>query len=199
MVSVSNNINLAILNMVHNFINEGKIHSLIEMGFTIEHLKQMKELSYSQVTYIANSPVLLIQVTIDTKLFDVVLARAKEFEERSHIIDKAYSLGASIEILNKYFGLSTSDISCSRKLKDLTVSKGRFRKPDEAEKIVIWEQWKLKKNENPDIVINDDLNRLLVYMDITQHVSMMSDDNTEPLTLTSVIKELEPLINSNSL
>lgn len=36
-------------------------------------------------------------------------------------------------------------------------------------------------------------------MDITQHVSMMSDDNTEPLTLTSVIKELEPLINSNSL
>lgn len=134
MVSVSNNINLAILNMVHNFINEGKIHSLIEMGFTIEHLKQMKELSYSQVTYIANSPVLLIQVTIDTKLFDVVLARAKEFEERSHIIDKAYSLGASIEILNKYFGLSTSDISCSRKLKDLTVSKGVLGNPTKPKK-----------------------------------------------------------------
>lgn len=199
MVSVSNNINLAILNMVHNFINEGKIQSLIEMGFTIEHLKQMKELSYSQITYIANSPVLLIQVNINTKLFDVVLARAKEFEERSHIIDKAYSLGASIEILNKYFGLSTSDISCSRKLKDLNVSKGRFRKPDEAEKIVIWEQWQIKKNENSDIVINDDLNRLRAYMDITQHVSMMSEDNIEPLTLTSVIKELEPLINSSNL
>lgn len=198
MVSVSNNINLAILNMVHNFINEGKIQSLIEMGFTIEHLKQMKELSYSQITYIANSPVLLIQININTQLFDVVLARAKEFEERCHIIERTISLGASIEILNKYFGLSSSDVSCSRKLNDLNISKGRFRKPDENEKKIIWEQWQIKKNENPDIIINDDLNRLLVYIDITQNVSMMSDNNTEQLTLTSVIKELEPLINSNN-
>lgn len=195
MVSVSNNLNLAILNMAHNFINEGKIECLIEMGFTIEHLKQLKELSYSQITYIANSSVLLMQVNIDSELFGVILARAKEFQERNHIIDKAHSLGASIEILNKYFGLSTSDVSSSRKLKNLNISRGRFRKPDEHEKLVIWEQWKLKTNENPDIVVNDDLNRLLVYMDITQHVSMTSDDGIEPLTLTSVIKELEQFIN----
>ncbi|OCG64091.1 hypothetical protein A9G48_03980 [Gilliamella sp. wkB18] len=194
MINKNSNLNLAILHMVHNCINHGKIQSLIEMGFTTEQLQRMKDLSYSQIVHIANSQVLLINVSINTQMFDVILARAGEYEERIRIIDKAISLGASIETLNSYFGLSTADISCSRKLKDLTTSKGRLRKPNENEKIIIWQKWEAQKADNPKIEQFNDENRLLAYMDITQHVSMLSDE-PDPLTLTSVINELEPLIN----
>lgn len=194
MKSKNSNLNLSILHMVQNGINQGKIQSLLEMGFTLEQLQRMKELSYNQITHIASSQVLLIDVQINAQMFNIILDRAQEHEERLRIIDKAISLGASIEILNTYFGLSTADISSSRKLQDLSISKGRLRKPTEHEKIVIWEKWGSQKLINPQIAQFDDERRLLAYMDITQHVSMLNDE-IEPLTLTSVINELEPLIN----
>lgn len=194
MNSKNSHLNLSILHMVHNSIIQGKINSLIEMGFTLEQLQRMKELSYAQIAHIADSKVPLISVHINTQMFDTLLARAQEHEDRLQLIDKSISLGASIEVLSKYFGLSTADISCSRKLKELSISKGRLRKPDENEKKIIWEQWLSRKSDNPDIEKPDDESRLLAYMDITQHVSMLNKDD-EPLTLTSVINELEPLID----
>ena len=196
MKSKNSNLNLSILHMVQNGINQGKIQSLLDMGFTIEQLQRMKDLSYNQIAHIASSQVLLIDVQINPQMFDVILDRAQEHEERLRLIDKAISLGASIEVLNTYFGLSTADISSSRKLKDLAISKGRLRKPTEHEKMVIWEKWVSQKTANPQIVTLDDERRLLAYMDITQHVSMLSSE-VEALTLTSVINELEPLINES--
>ncbi|WP_392562222.1 STY4526/YPO1902 family pathogenicity island replication protein [Orbus sturtevantii] len=191
------NLNLSILHMVQNNITQGKIQSLIDMGFTLAQLQRMKDLSYNQIVHIASSQVLIIDVNINHQMFDVVLNRAQEHEARSLVIDKAISLGASIEVLNHYFGLSTTDISSSRKLKDLSISKGRLRKPSEQEKLIIWEKWVLQKKDNPHIEQSDDEHRLHAYMDITQHVSMLSDE-TEPLTLTSVINELEPLISNKN-
>lgn len=196
MKSKNSNLNLSILHMVQNCINQGKIQSLLDMGFTIEQLQRMKDLSYNQIAHIASSQVLLIDVQINPQMFDVILDRAQEHEEHLRLIDKAISLGASIEVLNAYFGLSTADISSSRKLKDLAISKGRLRKPTEQEKIVIWEKWVSQKTANPQIATLDDEQRLLAYMDITQHVSMLSSEK-EALTLTSVINELEPLINES--
>lgn len=197
MKNKNSDLNLSILHMVQNGINQGKIQSLLEMGFTIEHLQRLKDLSYNQIAHIASSQVLLIDVQINPQMFDVILARAQEYEERIRIIDKAISLGASIEVLNRYFGLSTTDISCSRKLKDLAITKGRLRKPTEQEKIVIWEKWVSQKSANPEIAKLDNECRLQAYMDITQHVSMLSDE-IEALTLTSVINELDPLINESN-
>jgi len=191
------NLNLSILHMVQNNIIQGKIQSLLEMGFTLEQLQRMKELSYNQIVHIASSQVIFIDMNINQQMLDVILKRAQEHEARLLLIDKAISLGASIEVLNHYFGLSTTDISSSRKLKDLSISKGRLRKPSEQEKLIIWEKWVLQKKDNPRIEQSDDESRLLAYMDITQHVSMLSDEN-EALTLTSVINELEPLIRHTS-
>jgi len=194
MNSNNNYLMLSILNLVHNLIEEGKIKSLQEMGFTIEQLNRIKKLSYSQILFIANSKIVFIDLRINPLILDSILNRAEEHEENSRTIDKAIELGASIEILNKFFGLSILDVSNSRKLKNLIVTKGRVRRPTEQEKELIWEKWKSLKNNNN---LNDS-ELFKIFMDITQHLSMLNSNEKDPLTLTAVINELEPLIRSKS-
>ena len=112
--------------------------------------------------------------------------------------DRAIMLGTSNEILFKYFGLSTTEISTKRFFLNVHLTRGRSRKPNFEESEAIWKKWLELVKDNPLLNEVDDFNRLDAFMIITESISLFFSPNNqnvdseqEYLSLTSIIKEIE--------
>lgn len=187
--SISRELNLSILNTVVKYLNQGKIKLLMQMGFTEEHLKKIQSLSYSQLLHLTNSHVVFLNFKLNVDIFDRLLKATAEIDENNRMQDRAISLGASNEILQKYFALSTTEISTQRQLLNIHVTKGRVRLASNEESCEIWKKWNELINANPSIEKMDNLARLDAYMIITE--SMFVFNQNDVLSLTAVINELE--------
>lgn len=97
-------------------IKEGNIHPCLKMGFSEEQLKAINNLSIDEIMDISNSVVSFAKVEINHETFWKLLAIAQANTQQRQIIDRALLLGASIEMLHQYFGLSTSEVSARRQL-----------------------------------------------------------------------------------
>lgn len=187
--SISRELNLSILNTVVKYLNQGKIKLLMQMGFTEEHLKKIQSLSYSQLLHLTNSHVVFLNFKLNVDIFDRLLKATAEIDENNRMQDRAISLGASNEILQKYFALSTTEISTQRQLLNIHVTKGRVRLASNEESCEIWKKWNELIKANPSIEKMDNLARLDAYMIITE--SMFVFNQNDVLSLTAVINELE--------
>ncbi|EOG2909638.1 STY4526/YPO1902 family pathogenicity island replication protein [Salmonella enterica] len=64
--------------------------------------------------------------------------------------DRALALGASIEMMQRYFGLDSSEVSGRRRLGGIRTRKGRSSAADAELESVLWSQWQKSGAGTPD-------------------------------------------------
>lgn len=82
-----------------------------------------------------------------------MLARMEQERLFQQRLEQALSLGASIEFINHYFGLSTPEVCARRRLIGLFVRQGRNNAPDEQVETLVWNEWQktgVNKLDSPE-------------------------------------------------
>ena len=135
-------INEALLANVLLNLREGNVRSCLNLGFSEDELKAINQLTLDELFYISHSTVQFAKVEINHDAFWKLLAVAQENAEEQQVIDRALLLCASIEMLNQYFGLSTSAVSARRQLLGKEEKMGRKVAATDEEQELIWHLWK---------------------------------------------------------
>lgn len=123
-------------------LREGNIRSCLNLGFSEDELKAINQLTLDELFYISHSTVQFAKVEINHDAFWKLFAVAQENAEEQQVIDRALLLGSSIEMLNQYFGLSTSAVSARRQLLGKEEKMGRKAAATDEEQELIWNLWK---------------------------------------------------------
>ncbi|WP_250870544.1 DUF2857 domain-containing protein [Hafnia paralvei] len=170
-------INHSILTQVLRALKDGNIRHCESLGFTHSELNQLNQLTMDELFCLSRSAAQFMSVTVQHEVLRKMLAQAKQEIFLQQRIEKAISLGGSIELLNKFFGMSSNEISARRRLMGIHIPQGRTQIPNEADDAKIWEYW---QHSRPDKIYS--LDALDKMIEIVEKVS--SEDN--PISLTVV-------------
>ncbi|MFP1816863.1 DUF2857 domain-containing protein [Lonsdalea quercina] len=169
-------LNYAVLTDVLHALKEGNIRYCEALGFTYDEMNAINQLSLDELFIVSRASAQFMNVTIHHEVLRQILAQSRQEVLLQQQINRAISLGGSIELLNQYFGLSSNEISARRRLLGISISQGRTQIPDEDTDAEIWVRWQKRRPENID-----SLNALDVMMQVTEELS--SQDEGPSLTV----------------
>ncbi|HAV1239585.1 TPA: DUF2857 domain-containing protein [Salmonella enterica] len=171
-------LNYAVLTDALHALKEGNIRHCESLGFTYNELEAINELSMDELFILSRASASFLHVTIQHEVLRQLLAQTRQETELQQRINRAISLGGSIELLSQFFGLSSSEISARRRFIGITISQGRTRIPDEETDARIWREWQQRRPEN--LLSMDALDAM---MDITETLSGEAEDESLSLTV----------------
>jgi len=134
-------VNQAVLTHVMQALKEGQIRYCESLGFSPQELCELTRLSVDDILFLSNSAVQFITLNIDHDMLSRMLTRTEQERVFQQNLDEALSLGASIEFINHYFGLSTPEVCARRRLIGLYVRQGRNNAPNEEVEALVWHAW----------------------------------------------------------
>ncbi|MCL2891407.1 DUF2857 domain-containing protein [Brenneria tiliae] len=169
-------LNYAVLTDVLHALKEGNIRYCEALGFTYDEMNAINQLSLDELFIVSRAAAQFMNVTIHHEVLRQILAQSRQEVLLQQQINRAITLGGSIELLNQYFGLSSNEISARRRLLGISISQGRTQIPDEDTDAEIWVRWQKRRPENID-----SLNALDVMMQVTEELS--SQDEGPSLTV----------------
>ncbi|MGR3807809.1 DUF2857 domain-containing protein [Pasteurella testudinis] len=146
----NNSLNQAILTQILNNLREGNIKPCLRLGFSEDELKEINQLSFDEIYDMTHTHVPFATVTINHEVFWKMVTLARVNSEERRIIDRALMLGASIQMLNSYFGLTTSEVSSRRHLLGKEEPMGRKPAASEEQQEAAWHLWQIHKNPLDD-------------------------------------------------
>lgn len=124
-------INQAVLTHVVQALKEGHIRYCESLGFSPQELCELTHLSADDILFLSNSPVQFMHLSVNHDMLSKMLARTEQERQFQQRLEEALTLGASIEFINHYFGLSTLEVCARRRLIGLFVRQGRNLAADE--------------------------------------------------------------------
>lgn len=135
-------INQAVLTHVVQALKEGHIRYCESLGFSPQELCELTRLSADDILFLSNSPVQFMHLSVNHDMLSKMLARTEQERQFQQRLEEALMLGASIEFINHYFGLSTLEVCARRRLIGLFVRQGRNLAADEETEARVWKAWK---------------------------------------------------------
>lgn len=113
--SLSQSTNQLLLTLVME-LKSGNLRRCEALGLTAEEMRMLRELSADDLLYLSESRVSLLDLRIHHENLGLMLTQARREQKRMERIDRALALGASIEMMQRYFGLDSSEVSGRRRL-----------------------------------------------------------------------------------
>jgi len=140
----------AILSSLLMDIKCGNIRRCESLGLSVEEIRALSGLSLDELHYIGQSKVSVLDVTFNHENFWLILNQARNEQARMLMIDRALELGGSMELMDKYFGMSPSDVSSRRRLMGIESRQGRTQSLTEEQDALLWADWKNAGLSSPD-------------------------------------------------
>ncbi|HFW3088938.1 TPA: DUF2857 domain-containing protein [Salmonella enterica subsp. enterica serovar Reading] len=131
------------------------------LGLTSEEMGMLTALSTDDLLYLAESRVSVLNLRVHHENLGLMLAQARREQKRLERIDRALALGASIEMMQTFFGLDTSEVSGRRRLGGIRTRKGRSSAADATLEPALWSQWQEAGLDNPYSVESLDVMMLM--------------------------------------
>nr|WP_277395952.1 DUF2857 domain-containing protein [Pantoea ananatis] len=128
----------------------GNIRRCESMGLSVEEIRVLSGLSLDELHYIGQSKVSVLDVKLNHENFWLILNQARNEQARMLMIDRALELGGSMELMDKYFGMSPSDVSSRRRLMGIESRQGRTQSLTEEQDALLWNEWKNAGIESPE-------------------------------------------------
>lgn len=162
-MTMFSSLNQVVLNEILMNLQEGNINICRSFGFSKQELQEIEKLSTEELYDLANSRVSFAKIEINHEAFWKLVTSARLNSQERRLIDRALMLGASIQMLNSYFGLTTSKVSSRRNLLGKQEPMGRKPAATEEEESAIWELWQAHKTNCPSIDSTEGL-ELLIFI-----------------------------------
>lgn len=162
------NLNKVILDHIVSNIREGNVNTCHYLGFTTAELSEIQQLNIDEIYDIAQSKVPIASINIDHDAFWKMVKIAQMNTQERMIIDRALLLGASIQMLNAYFGLSTTKVSARRSLLGIREEPGRKATATDEQRNILWDLWCQHKNSVQSLDSMEGLELLMLFAEETQ-------------------------------
>ncbi|MBG2901904.1 DUF2857 domain-containing protein [Proteus mirabilis] len=131
-------------------VKSGNLRRCEAFGLTDEEIRLLNNLTIEDLYFLSQSPVSIITCQIHRENLRLLLTRAKEEQRQNIVIERCLALGASIELLNYYFGLIPSQVSARRRLSGIRIGVGRSQSLNDEQKAELWHRWKEEGMPEPD-------------------------------------------------
>lgn len=141
---------IAILSSLLMDLKAGNVRRCESLGMSIEEIRALSQLSLDELHYLNQSHVSVLDVRINHDNFWLILNQARNEQKRSLMVDRALELGGSMELMDKYFGMSPTEVSARRRLMGIETRQGRTQSPSEQEDAALWQGWNAAKLRSPD-------------------------------------------------
>ncbi|AIP98167.1 DUF2857 domain-containing protein [Salmonella enterica] len=138
----------ALLTQIVMELKSGNIRRCEAMGLTLEEIQELNSLTVEDLHYLVNTPVSLLTFRINHTNLNTMLAQARREQTRTQRIDRALTLGGSIELMQHFFGLTATEVSSRRRLVGVVTRQGRSQVPTEEQELAVWQQWKASNVDN---------------------------------------------------
>ena len=143
-------LNRVLLDNVMDLVRDGNYSKAKKLGFSDEQLRTLNLLKAWDVSDIIKCAPALVRLSVDSEVFENVLRRINTDESRESIIDECLRAGASVQMMEAFFGFTGNDTSTRRQLLGIEPRQGRLSNPSDEKSIDIYDAWMRVTHETPN-------------------------------------------------
>lgn len=162
-------LNQAVIAQALHDLRNGQLRRCKAMGFGEDELDALKH--PAQVSVLLNASVSWCSVTINRDVLRRLLMQAQDVEKEIATVDRMLRLGASTEMVSRFYGLTHQEVALRREILGMPKRKGRHPVLDESQDTELWRRWKvLAAQQNPST--NDEASLLRIAMDLSESMAL---------------------------
>lgn len=162
-------LNQAVIAQALYDLRNGQLRRCKAMGFGEEELDALKHPAL--ISVLANANVSWCSVTVNREVLRRLLIQAKDVEKEIATVDRMLRLGASTEMVSRFYGLTHQEVALRREVLGLPKRKGRHPVLDEDQDTELWRRWKaVTRSRNVDL--EDETSILDATMDLAEGMDL---------------------------
>lgn len=132
-------LNQAVIAQALHDLRNGQLRRCKAMGFGDSELDALKHPAL--VSVLLNSSVSWCSVSINRDVLRRLLNQVQDVEKEIAIVDRMLRLGASTEMVSRFYGLTHQEVALRREILGLPKRKGRHPVLDEDQDTDLWKRW----------------------------------------------------------
>ena len=110
-------------------------------------------------------------MSVNREVLRRLLSQVHDVEQEIATVDRMLRLGASTEMVSRYYGLTHQEVALRRDILGLPKRKGRHPVLDEAQDTALWQRWKAGIGER-HIALDDEMAMLALTMDLAETMNL---------------------------
>lgn len=162
-------LNQAVIAQALHDLRNGQLRRCKTMGFGDQDLAALKEPAL--VSMLLNARVPWCSVKINREVLQRVLHQVDDVEQEIVTVDRMLRLGASTEMVSKFYGLTHQEVALRRDILGLPKRKGRHPVLSEEQDILLWNRW-YPEFKARGIAVGDDRAMLSLTMDMAEELAL---------------------------
>ncbi|HBO6004915.1 TPA: DUF2857 domain-containing protein [Pseudomonas aeruginosa] len=168
-MSAPHPLNQAVIAQALYDLRNGQLRRCKAMGFGEEELDALKHPAL--ISVLANASVSWCSVTVNRDVLRRLLRQAQDVEKEIATVDRMLRLGASTEMVSRFYGLTHQEVALRREVLGLPKRKGRHPVLDEDQDTELWRRWKAIANSR-NVDQDDDSSILDAAMDLAEGMDL---------------------------
>lgn len=168
-MSAPHPLNQAVVAQAMHDLRNGQLRRCLSMGFSERELDVLKQPAL--VSLLANAQVPWCSVKVNTDVLWRLVGQMNDIEQEIATVDRMLRLGASTEMVSKFFGLTHQEVALRRDIIGLPKRRGRHPVLNEEQDTTLWKRWKSGITER-GIALDDDSAMLTLTMDLAEALSL---------------------------
>ncbi|MFP9230708.1 DUF2857 domain-containing protein [Pectobacterium cacticida] len=168
-MSTPHPLNQAVIAQALYDLRNGQLRRCKAMGFGEEELDALKHPAL--ISVLANASVSWCSVTVNRDVLRRLLRQAQDVEKEIATVDRMLRLGASTEMVSRFYGLTHQEVALRREVLGLPKRKGRHPVLDEDQDTELWRRWKAIANSR-NVDQDDDSSILDAAMDLAEGMDL---------------------------
>ena len=168
-MSAPHPLNQAVIAQALHDLRNGQLRRCKAMGFGERELDALKHPAL--VSVLINATVSWCSVKVNRDVLQRLLRHVEDVEKEIATVDRMLRLGASTEMVGKFYGLTHQEVALRRDILGLPKRKGRHPVLSEAQETGLWERWK-PAIERRGIALDDDMAMLELTLDLAEDLAI---------------------------
>ena len=168
-MSAPHPLNQAVIAQALHDLRNGQLRRCKAMGFGEAELDALKHPAL--VSVLVNATVSWCSVKVNREVLQRLLCQVNDVEKEIATVDRMLRLGASTEMVSKFFGLTHQEVALRRDILGLPKRKGRHPVLSEAQDTGLWARWKPAVDQR-GIALDDDMALLDLTLDLAEDLTL---------------------------
>lgn len=169
LMSAPNPLNQAVIAQALYDLRNGQLRRCKAMGFGEEELDALKHPAL--ISVLANANVSWCSVSVNREVLRRLLKQAQDVEKEIATVDRMLRLGASTEMVSRFYGLTHQEVALRREVLGLPKRKGRHPVLDEEQDTELWRRWKVVTSSR-NVELEDETSVLDAAMDLAEGMEL---------------------------
>ncbi|WP_431819391.1 DUF2857 domain-containing protein [Burkholderia sp. F1] len=158
-------LNQAVIAQVLHDLRNGQLRRAKSMGFEDDDLNALK--NPAMISLLANALVNWCSVVVNRDVLRHLLKQVDDDARQVHDVDRLLRLGASTELIGRFFGYTHQETALRRDVLGLPKRRGRHPVLTEEQDADLWMRWSQQLKQR-DVDRNDDTAMLVLAADLAE-------------------------------